>query len=53
VELKIEPEPSPEERAVIVAALEPPSLDTDRRSAWGRSELEDALAAQPACAPPE
>jgi hypothetical protein len=48
VVLQIDPEPSPEEHAAIVAALEQAaSLGADRPSPWGRPELEDEPASQP------
>jgi hypothetical protein len=48
VELHIEPEPTPEERAAIVAALEETAaLGADPRSGWGRPELADELSTQP------
>jgi hypothetical protein len=48
VELQIEPEPSPEERAAIVAALEQTAaLGANLPSPWGLPELDDEPAAQP------
>jgi hypothetical protein len=48
VELHIAPEPSPDERAAIVAALEQAGPRVaDDRSAWGRPELEEELETPP------
>jgi hypothetical protein len=44
VELEIEPEPSPEERAAIAAGLEQVrALAAEPASRWGRSELDQEL----------
>jgi hypothetical protein len=45
VELEIDPEPSPEERAAIVAALEQvAALASGPVSRWGGPELDEELA---------
>jgi hypothetical protein len=49
VELHIEPEPTPEERAAIEQALAvaPSGRGEHARSAWWRAGLEEALSTEP------